>query len=124
MTIDDRRDPLKVKTLLTREVRSAAFVNDTGGKEVFVVGQASVDQLMDLMMFYDAVGGKRFVRLSNQLQPFLDLSHLLKQGRAILIARSVQPGSELLRDGQSMHQDGNQHWTIYRFVLPVTSGEN
>lgn len=124
VTINDRHDPLKVKTLLTREVRSAAFVNDTGGKEVFVVGQASVDQLMDLMMFYDAVGGKRFVRLSNQLQPFLDLSHLLKQGRAILIARSGQPGSELLRDGRSMHQDTNQHWTIYRFVLPVTSGEH
>jgi hypothetical protein len=124
VTIDDRHDPLKVKTLLTREVRSAAFANDTGGQEVFVVGQASIDQLIDLMMFYDAVGGKRFVRLSNQLQPFLDLSHLLKQGRAILIARSSQPGSELLRDGRPMHQDGNQYWTIYRFVLPVASGEN
>jgi len=124
VAIDDRHDPLKVKTLLTREVRSAALVNDTGNQEVFVVGDASVDQLIDLMMFYDAVGGKRFVRLSNQLQPFLDLSHLLKQGRAILIARSSQPGSELLRDGRSMHQDGNQHWTIYRFVLPVASGES
>ena len=47
------------------------------------------------------------------------LSGLLPIGRAILVARGRQPGSQLLRDGQSMAGPHDRQWVFYRFVIPV-----
>jgi hypothetical protein len=81
------------------------------------------------MMFYQAAGGRRYTRLWNNYQDFVDLSDLLKTGRAILVAQKPvlaaegHEGAELLRDGTPLTGRRDQHDTIYRFILPVKSGK-
>ena len=81
------------------------------------------------MMFYQAAGGRRYTRLWNSYQEFVDLSDLLKTGRAILVAKTPLPaaegheGAELLGDGKPLAGRQDQHETIYRFVFPVEEGE-
>jgi hypothetical protein len=82
------------------------------------------------MMFFDAAGGRRYTRMSNGYQNFVDLSDLLKTGRAILVAQTPVPagegheGAELLRDGKPFAGRQAQHGTIYRFIFPVKSGQS
>jgi hypothetical protein len=90
--------------------------------------QTSVEipEVLRVMMFFKAAGGRRYTGLLNRYQPFVDLSGLLKADRAILVARAPsQPGpsagrgAELLRDDQPMGGPQDRHLTFYRFVLPV-----
>lgn len=117
VTIDTGLDPLKVRTLLTSRVRNA--VDAPRDRGPFHAEQADVNQLLDLMMFYDATGGRRFSRLANQYQAHCDLSHLLDLGRAILLARGELPGSEFLDHGEPIGANADRRWTVYRFVIPV-----
>ena len=79
------------------------------------------------MMFFDAAGGQHYTGLANDYQRFVDLSGLLRAGRAILVAHPPEQdghhGAELLRDGQPMGGPEDMHTTIYRFVFPVTAKE-
>jgi hypothetical protein len=117
VTIDRRLDPLKIRTLLTGVNRGAADGPRPGGP--FVAEEADIDELLDLMMFYQASGGRGFSRLGNEHQSFCDLSHQLDLGRAVLLARCDQPGSELQRDGEAIHTELDGRWTVVRFVIPV-----
>jgi hypothetical protein len=74
------------------------------------------------MMFYRASGGRQYTGMNNNYQEFVDLSDLLKNNRAILVA--VPPAGanthcELLRDGRPMAGPDDQRTVIYRFVLEV-----
>jgi len=80
------------------------------------------------MAFYEAVGGRRYTGLVNRYQGFVDLSHLLATGRAVLMAvgpadpsQAADHGAGLLRDGEPIAETGGRHPTIYRFVYPVES---
>ncbi len=82
--------------------------------------------VLRMMMFYEAAGGRGYTGLTNQYQRFVDLSELLKTGRAILVAQGpdaaadARGGAELCRDGRPLAlgpQDRHAVW--YRFVLPV-----
>ncbi|MGA2032667.1 MAG: hypothetical protein ABSG68_10445 [Thermoguttaceae bacterium] len=84
-----------------------------------------VAYILRAMMFFQAAGGRRYTRLANDYQGFVDFSGLLKTHRAVLIAYpEPQPdtrlGAELLRDGAAIRGPDDQHTTVYRFVLPVT----
>ncbi len=84
-----------------------------------------VGYILEKMMFYQAAGGRRYTRLWNSYQQFVDLSNLLKAGRAILVTETPLPaaegheGAELLRGGKPLAGPHDQHRTIYRFVFPV-----
>jgi len=82
------------------------------------------------MMFFEEAGGRRYTGLSNRYQGFVDLSHLLKTNRAVLVARAElhasnapHRGATLLLSGQPIPRSQLRHTTIYRFVFPVESGE-
>ena len=80
---------------------------------------ADVANILEKMMFFDAAGGRSYVRLSSDDQAALDLSHLLRDGRAILAARSAAPATTLHCDGVATPADDGRQWTFYRFVFPV-----
>ncbi len=88
--------------------------------------RSSVDPeyILNTMLFHEAAGGTRYTDLSNAYQPFVDLSSLLKAGRAILVARVEQDGkprraAAVHRGGQPITAPDSQYVSIYRFVLPV-----
>ena len=81
--------------------------------------------ILRIMMFYEKAGGRNYTHLSNDYQSFVDLSNLLKTGRAILVADAVQnandskQGAILLRKDTPVARDEDRHAVIYRFVFPV-----
>jgi len=81
--------------------------------------------ILRAMMFYEAAGGWKYAHLSNDYQSFVDLSDLLRAGRAILWADAVRnanatkQGAILLRDGKPLARNQDRHDVIYRFVFPV-----
>jgi len=74
---------------------------------------------MEIMMFHEAAGGESYTGLSQRYQSYIDLSGHIRTGRAVLIGRSATPASRLARDGQSLADVTDRHWTYYRVVFPV-----
>jgi len=89
-----------------------------------------VPTILRQMMFYEAAGGRNYTQLRNDYQGFVDLSRLLRSGRAILVGFSPRPSGDLLRDGEPLapppaagEPQRNRHWSCYRFVFPVEAEE-
>ena len=116
--IDDQLAPRKLRTLM-RDNFELRDENMEAWERAAQIEQVSPQGLAEFMMFAHALGGPKYTQLVNNYQGFVDLSHLLDDGRAILLCQTSEPRSEFLRDGESMHRDGNRHWTMYRFVLEV-----
>jgi hypothetical protein len=78
-----------------------------------------VPRIMEIMMLHEAAGGESYTGLTHRYQPYVDLSEHRRIGRAILVGRGAAPTSQLLRDGQSLGDYCDRHWTFYRLVFPV-----
>jgi hypothetical protein len=115
--IDDRLAPTTLRTMLRDnfQLRSEEFDVEQAAQ----IERVSPQGVAELMMFAHALGGQKYTQLVSNYQGFVDLSHLLDAGRAILMCQTSQPRSEFLRDGESMQRPGNRHTTMYRFVLEV-----
>jgi hypothetical protein len=91
--------------------------------------QSSVDvsYILRAMTFFEAADGRRQTRLTNEYQQFVDLSGLLRAGRAVLVGLAAgsepHPAAVLLRDSRPAYGPQDEHTTIYRFVLPVGKGQ-
>ena len=83
--------------------------------------QNSVDvpRILEMMMFHESAGGDRYTELSHRYLSFVDLSHLLKRGRAILLGRGKQRATELQIGDVTAEQQYDQTWAYYRVVFPV-----
>ncbi|MHC4399291.1 MAG: hypothetical protein ACYTG0_06405 [Planctomycetota bacterium] len=104
----------------------------TPRSEMTPYDRGSVDPVYVLraMMFFKAAGGRRYTQLANGYQGFVDLSDLLKTGRAVLVGESEAStkegehhGAELLCNGRPLEPSQVRHATLYRFVLPVAKEE-
>ena len=91
-------------------------------------GSDDPSYVLRAMAFYEAAGGRRYTGLVNRYQTFIDLSHLLVTGRAVLMAvgpadesQAPDHGARLLRDAEPIAEGSDRHPTIYRFVYPVRS---
>ncbi len=126
--IKDARSMKSLKTLLTgrRTVPSDDEKQIRQQATPYEVPSIDVDYILRQMMFFKASGGKSYSRLTNNYQPFVDFSELLKLDRAVLVAyapaateKTAPVGALLLRDGQPLAAADDQHKTIYRFVFEV-----
>jgi len=114
----------ELKTLLTGK---KMIFEEKYRQEISPYDQSNTDAayILRIMMFYNAVDGKSYTRMDNGYQTFVDLSDLLKTGRAILVAEGPNQsqdkyhGAALLRDGKVMNSPMDKHTTLYRFVFPV-----
>jgi hypothetical protein len=115
--------PPSFKTLVTQDSFSAAD-RKLAEDRVFVAERASLKEILNVMMFYDALGGVSFAQLQNRFQRRADFSRLLMLGRAVLVADVESTGSRLV-DPTSGEPIGDTDSTsvIYRFVLPVDGSE-
>ncbi len=111
----DYESPLDLRWQLTRRrlVESRDIATPWDRSDFSDVGR-----ILEMMMFHNAAGGRAYTRLGDEYQPFVDLSHHLKLGRAVLIGRVKKRGVELLRDGQSVDDELDVNWTYYRVVFP------
>jgi hypothetical protein len=92
-----------------------------------------IASILKMMMFYDAIEGGEYTRLANGYQSFVDMSDLLKAGRAILIAEAADASQDTQHGAELIHHDGastkkfagslDKHNTFFRFVLPVKPGK-
>jgi hypothetical protein len=122
LDVGPRLDTLQVKTLLARRARRADRHGSLGSdRELFLVDRASTDELLNVMMFYRAVGGESFARLPFHYQRSCDLSRLLNLGRAILVARSDQAASRWIdpASGEPLGNNLGESTLYYRFVIPI-----
>ena len=108
--IDRDLDPLRTRTVLLKGRRA--------GGQLFVPEEATTDELLTLSMFYKALGGHRFAGLQDHGTGQLDMSHQLRLGRAVLVARRADRGSQLLVGDEQLSPTGNE-LSVYRFLLPV-----
>jgi len=119
----------ELKTFLTRTVFSEG-ANFSQQGTPYSQSSTELAYILQKMMFYEAAGGRHYTHLSNSYQEFVDLSNLLKTGRAILVAQTPVPaaegheGAELLGDGKPLAGRQDQHGTIYRFIFPVKGGQS
>lgn len=125
LAINERRAPIKLKTLIRRDYMKSKMSSDS--PTIGSIGNQSlpavrIDQLNEaslllLMMLHDALGGEEFTTLGNNVQRQLDLSRLVDGQNAMLIAHGTHGGSRLLNGNRPWSEDGGP--VIYRFVLPV-----
>jgi hypothetical protein len=120
--VGQQLDPVRARALLARQARGRSGGGADGtGRGVFQADEASLAQVLQVMMFYEMIGGYGFAGLPSRYEAFCDLSDLLNLGRAILVVRVDGPGSELV-DRQSnvpLGDETDSRLVVYRFVLPV-----
>ncbi len=109
----------RVKTIVTRRARSGAETE----QDTFLADRATVDELLSVMMFYQAAGGEGFAGLPNRYQADCDLSRLLELDRAILFANGTRGGSRWTdaATGDSLESEQDTSTVVYRFVIPVNN---
>ena len=114
-TLDDRREPASIESYLNRRILQ--------GDKIVATPYDPFDtdprRILDMMMFYEAAGGRNYTHLLNRYQSELDLSEQLDLGRAILVGRTSVPAATLLRDGQPLAQPDDEHVTFVRYVISV-----
>ena len=117
-------DAMTTRTSLKSVLTQRKAVYDESGNvrlKAAPYDQSSVEvpYILRIMMFFEAVGARRYTGLSNEYQHFVDFSGLLKTGRAVLVGHAARRGAEWLRDGHPIAQRKDPHVTVYRFVFPV-----
>ena len=84
--------------------------------------------LAEMMMFYDALGGRSQSQQWNRYQHFVDLSHALDSHTAMIVGECNEQRSELARlsnpsdpsSTESMRGERDIEVVIYRYLLPVS----
>ena len=125
--IDARLRRTELKTFLTGRRIVFDRQTDKFQHELTPYNPAStrVDDVLRMMMFFEAAGGRRYTGLVNHYQSFVDLSGLLRADRALLIARAPSDaaarrfGAAWMRDGRSLGRPDDGHAVYFRFVFPV-----
>jgi hypothetical protein len=108
---------IRVRSIVTRRARHGSAAD----QNIFRADTATADELLNLMMFYQAAGGDGFAGLPNRYQADCDLSRLLELGRAIVIAGGAGPGSQWtdVATEEPLTDKQDQSTVVYRFILPV-----
>ncbi len=77
-----------------------------------------IPRILNMMMFFETIGGQAYASLSNDYQRWLDMSGPLQLGQAILTGRIREVTTPLLLDGNPV-TDYDQKITVVRVLYPV-----
>jgi len=69
------------------------------------------------MMFYEKLGGRAYTRLKNQYEAYLDLSHLIEEGRPILVGYAERPVANPRISCPSTSDSQSRSEIVYRFIF-------
>jgi hypothetical protein len=120
--VGEELSPLRVKTMVARSALGKAANLAEGS--VYHPDDASPEAVLNLMMFFDAAGGRGFAQLPNRFQAEVDLSRLLDLGRAIVVAEADYSGSRLVEEESDEEiGEADSSDVVYRVVFPVRMEE-
>jgi hypothetical protein len=109
---------MREKTLRGYFTRQA----EEGGDEVNLPWNPSetrLERIAGMMMFYKLIGGYAYAGLTNDYQRFLDGSHLLQSGKAVMMGTIPRATTPLIFDGETASRH-DREMTVLRVVFPVT----
>lgn len=79
-----------------------------------------LNRIAEMMLFYEAAGGRGYTGLTHSYQAFVDMSHLPNLNHAILVGEFSGHVTDILIDGEAPSEDYYDHQlTILRVSLPV-----
>lgn len=117
--VGEQLSPRKAKTIVVHDALGQKIAGPTENV-TFIPEQATAQELIRLIMFYDVAGGFGFAHLPNRYLAYCDLSRSLDLGRAILVADADRPYARLVDDtAGDVRDDLAETTVIYRFILPV-----
>ncbi len=124
--ITDALDPHRVKTIVTTAALETSAGNSAEATQMLLTERASALGLLNLIMFFDAAGGRSFAQFPSRYLANCDLSRQLELGRAILVADLDGKGSRLVdsSSAEPLGEEGDLAAVVIRFALPVTKNEN
>jgi hypothetical protein len=111
--------PLDLQSRLTgRRIVEAKQVSSPWQKEGL-----EITRIIELMMFHDAAGGRKYTDLLHRYSARLDMTDQLVAGRAVLLGRMLAPATRLELDALPDGQLSERRWSFFRIVLPVEERE-
>lgn len=123
ISIESETKERTIVSLLTRRQRAADDVTKMESVP-WSENETRLQRIADMLMFHSAVGGSNYTSgLSHSYHNFVDLSDMLKLGRAIIVAESPVGGTPLVVNQQSSQRNIDQSATLIRLVVPVTYSE-
>lgn len=107
-----------INSMLTRRTKSEG---DDGRSQnrPWDPADISIPRIADMLMFYQAAGGKNYTGLTHNYQDRVDFSNLIQRHRAVLVGKIDGLGTEFAIDGESVSEQYDQVYTVVRIVLPV-----
>lgn len=110
-------DDLREKTIAAHFTR----LGSRGDDEVSTAWDTNstrLPRILQMMSFFDAIGGQTYTQLTHDYHPAIDFSYQLQMGRAVLIGQIRQVTTPLTVDDQPF-QNYDQRLSMVRIVLPV-----
>lgn len=81
----------------------------------------SLDRLLEIVMFYEAAGGSKYVGLNHRELSELDFSDSLAMDKAVLVGRLSGSPVDLQINGSSMDEANQNELTYVRMIFPITN---
>lgn len=109
----------------TREKNLKSFMTRRQGREnkgantPWDPTDTDVGRIANMMMFYGAAGGASYTSLTHDYQPFIDMTGMLELNRAILVGEAAESTSEVTVAAGNLGSQYDQHFTLFRFVIPI-----
>ena len=102
--------------------------HDSETAEAYDPTETDLGRIIEIAGFYQAVGGKPYVKLGNRALAPLDLSRQLELGRAILVGKTASTGPAITVEKDTRDDridapvavEANTTLTQWRFVIPVS----
>ena len=113
-------EELKPKALRWRLQRRRVIQTRDYGKPWDRTDLTDIPRILEIMMFYQAAGGRSYTQLTHRYQPYLDSSDLVQIGRAVLVGTCTKPLVELRRGDDGLSDNYDTHLTLVRVVFPVS----
>jgi hypothetical protein len=121
LTAIDSQSPDSLKSLLLRR-----RTIDEETRTIAAWDQRSFDvpRIMEMLMFHEAAGGREYTGLVHRDESWLDLSHHVAAGRAVLVGRVARRATSLIVSADAFPEDAVQDWTFCRLIMPVADSES
>ena len=113
-------DEKTIRTYLNQTSAKGTTGNDAGRTQnrPWNPRDKSLTRIADVMMFFEAAGGKTYTGLSHGYIARVDCTPLLELNRAVLVGQ-LQSGSQLKINGSDTSELYDSSVTMVRIVLPV-----
>lgn len=111
-----------LSSILNRKYRSSGDDKFRTSATRWEVSEMEISRIAEVLMFFDAAGGKSYTGLSHAYQSFIDMSDTLMLGQAVLVGEIKKQPTHLRFSEAGKTVDGleyDQVTAFVRIVLPV-----